>query len=245
MSNQKSVLVTGGSQGIGKAICLSMAKLGYDIHFTYFQEKDLAQKVCKEIEALGRDCFVYRCSFDSQSEVLNLFNEIKNNTQALDALINNAGIAGQASTFEKSDPETWDHVIRVNLLSLFQCTHSALKLIKDGGSIINISSIAADLGSAGDYIWYAASKAGVNAFTKGLASELGPRGIRVNSVMPGLIETKIHEKSGRKDRLQANLNSVPLDRVGQPEEVANCVAFLVSEKASYITGSCIPVTGGR
>ena len=245
MNSSSSVLVTGGSQGIGAEICIQLAQLGHDIHFTFCSQEKKALEVCEKVTKLGVKCFFYQCDFSHSKNIPILFDEIKKNTKKLFGLVNNAGISGPISTFMNSSTETWNQVIQINLLSLFQCTHHALELIDRGGAIVNVSSVAANTGSPGEYTWYAASKAGVNSFTKGLASELGPSGVRVNAVMPGLINTEIHKKSGDKDRLVRKSGSVPLQRVGDPKEVADCVAFLLSEKASYLTGSCIPVSGGR
>ncbi len=239
------VLVTGGSQGIGAEICIQLAHLGHDIHFTYCSQEKKAFEIHKTVTKLGVKCFFYQCDFSYAQNIPVLFKEIEKNTQRLYGLVNNAGISGPISTFLNSSPETWRQVIEINLLSLFQCTHHALQLIDSGGAIVNISSIAADSGSPGEYTWYAASKAGVNSFTKGLATELGPRGVRVNCVLPGLINTTIHKKSGDEGRLARKSGTVPLQRVGDPKEVAACVTFLLSDKASYITGACIPVSGGR
>ena len=241
--NQKTALVTGASRGIGRAIALKLASVGYTVAVNYAGSHDAAAAVKNEIESSGGKAILLQGDVSKPEDVDRIFKKIKEEFGALDVLVNNAGI-NRDSLLIRMKEENWDDVISTDLKSDFLTIKAAAMMMmrKKKGSIINISSVVGVTGNAGQAN-YAAAKAGVIGLTKACAKELAPGHIRVNAGAPGFIETAMTD--GIPDKLRdAMIASIPLGRMGQPEDVAKAVCFLASEEASYITGQVLVVDGG-
>jgi 3-oxoacyl-[acyl-carrier protein] reductase len=242
MSESKVAIVTGSARGIGKAIALKFAKDGYDVVISDILE-DVAKETAKEIEALGQKSLVVVADVSKAEDAARLIDETVKAFGRLDVLVNNAGITRDNLAIRMKENE-WDMVLNINLKGTFLCSQAAAKVMmkKRSGRIVNIASVSGILGTAGQAN-YASSKAGVIALTKALARELGPRNITVNAVAPGFIITEMTEKLPEKVK-EDYLAQIPLKRGGTPEDVANVVAFLASDAASYVTGTTLIVSGG-
>jgi 3-oxoacyl-[acyl-carrier protein] reductase len=239
----KNCLVTGGGRGIGKSIALSLAKSGANVAVTYSRSADAANEVVKEIEALGSKGLAMQADATSLEKAEEVISKIVEDWGSLDVLVNNAGIT-QDNLILRMSEENWDSVITTNLKSIFNYSKAAAKpmMRARGGSIINIGSVVGISGNAGQSN-YSASKAGMIGFTKSYAKELASRNIRANVVAPGYILTEMTEKLDEKV-LDTIKKETPLGRAGNPDEIANVVAFLASDLSSYITGEVIRVDGG-
>ncbi len=240
------VLVTGGSRGIGAAASLALAADGWDVGVNYRTQADEAAQVVKACEERGGRAIAVQADVTEADQIERLFDTVTSELGPIGAVINNAGVVSPAGRVAEYDAERLDRVFRINAISAFLVAGAAVRRMStanggDGGVIVNVSSRAAVLGSAGEYVDYAASKAAVDALTTGLANEVAKEGVRVLGVRPGLIQTDIHEP-GRLDRLGA---TPPLARPGKPEEVAEVIAFLASNRSSYMTGTTVDVSGGR
>ena len=240
------VLVTGGSRGIGAAASLALAADGWAVGVNYRTQADEAAQVVKACENHGSRAIAVQADVTEADQIERLFDTVTAELGPIGAVINNAGVVSPAGRVADYDAERLDRVFRINAISAFLVAGAAVRRMStayggDGGVIVNISSRAAVLGSAGEYVDYAASKAAVDALTTGLANEVAKEGVRVLGVRPGLIQTDIHEP-GRLDRLGA---TPPLARPGKPEEVAEVIAFLASNRSSYMTGTTVDVSGGR
>lgn len=238
-----TALVTGGSRGIGRVIADKLAEAGFDIAICYSGNENAAEETVKLCEEHGVNAIAIKCDVSNETEVAEMFAAVKEKFGPVDVLVNNAGVTKDGLLIRMSEAD-FDKVIDINLKGTFLCTKAAIKdMVKNRhGSIINITSIVGVNGNAGQAN-YAASKAGIIGFTKSVAREYGGKGIIVNAIAPGFIQTAM------TDELPENVKSdylkrIPLNRFGQPEDVANAVEFLASEKASYITGQVIEVTGG-
>ncbi|WP_086013230.1 SDR family oxidoreductase [Serratia sp. M24T3] len=246
----KVALVTGGSRGIGRATAILLAEQGYRVAVNYLNNAQAAQKVVNEITARGSQAIAIQADIADEQQVVAMFTQIARELGPLTALVNNAGILFTQSTIENLTAERINQVMSTNVTGYFLCCREAVKVMSkkhggQGGGIVNVSSAASRLGAPGEYIDYAASKGAVDTLTTGLSLEVAPYGIRVNCVRPGLIYTEIHASGGepdRVDRLKANL---PMQRGGEPQEVAEAIAWLLSDSASYVTGSFIDLAGGR
>lgn len=237
----KAVLVTGASRGIGRAIALELAKDGFDIGVHYYSYSDGANEVVIQIKNMGRDAIALQANLKQENEVKNLVNEFTKQFPSVFGLVNNAGVYNRVE-FDKLTLTEWEDTLRTNLTSTFMVTHELLPHIVKGGRIINIASILAHSGS--NYgAHYATSKAGLLGFTKSLARELNKKGILVNAVAPGAVDTQILAGDSAEKRRQRE-NEIPVGRIGQPEEIGAAVAFLFSEKATYITGETFNINGG-
>ncbi len=242
MGESKVAIVTGSARGIGKAIAMKFAKDGYDVVISDILQ-DVAEQTAKEIEELGQKALVIVADVSKAEDAERLINETVNAFGRLDVLVNNAGITRDNLAIRMKENE-WDMVLNINLKGTFLCSQAAAKYMmkKRTGRIVNIASVSGILGTAGQAN-YASSKAGVIALTKALARELGPRNITVNAVAPGYIITEMTEKLPDKVK-EEYLSQIPLKRGGTPEDVANVVAFLASDAASYVTGTTLIVSGG-
>jgi len=224
---------------------------GYDVAITYRSEREAAEQVLARCRASGAAAVACQGDVALEAEVVRLFDEAEAALGPVSHVVNNAGITGKSSRLDQASTDAIRACIDINVLgALWVAREAARRLPKSrggqGASIVNISSVAAGLGSPNEYVWYAASKGAIDSLTIGMAKELAPEGIRVNAVSPGMTKTEIHERStqdaGRLERLRPN---IPLGRIGEPMEIAEAVLFLMSDHAAYITGANIPVSGGR
>ncbi|ASW45316.1 MULTISPECIES: SDR family oxidoreductase [Gammaproteobacteria] len=243
-------VVTGGSRGIGAAIALKLGGLGYHVVLTYTRDATAAERVIQTIVAAGGKAQAMQLDIACEQQVLTLFNMLDQQGEQLTLLVNNAGITEGFCRLEALTFEQLQRVFQVNVFGAFLCAREAVRRMGysrggHGGSIINVSSRAAQLGGGGEWIHYAATKGAIDSLTHGLAKEVAGDGIRVNAVAPGLIETDLHAAAGKPDRAATLATAVPMERAGQPEEVADCVAWLASSAATYVTGAIVPVAGGR
>jgi len=240
MEGKKVALVTGGSRGIGKSIALEFARAGYDVVFTY--NSTASESVLNELTALGSKAMAVKCDVTSEESVAALFKQLEEKYERLDVLINNAGITNDKLLLRMSF-EDFTKVINTNLNSCFLTTKNAIKVMgRSGGAIVNISSVVGLMGNAGQSN-YSSSKAGMIGLTKSVAREYGGRGIRVNAVAPGFIETDM--TSGLTEDIRKEYQKqIPMKRFGKPEDVAYACIFLASEKAAYITGQVLTIDGG-
>lgn len=243
------VVVTGGSRGIGAATARLLAERGWDVCLSYRAREDEAAAVVADVEAAGRRAVAVRADVVREEDVARLFAAAAD-LGTVTGLVNNAGIVDVYARVEEMTAERIRRMLEVNVLGAFLCARDAVRLLStshggQGGAIVNVSSRASTLGSAGSYVDYAASKAAVDVLTFALAQEVAGDGIRVNGVRPGLIETEIHADTGVPDRITRLAGSVPLGRGGQPEEVAAAIAWLLSDEASYVAGALLDVGGGR
>ena len=240
-------VVTGGSRGIGAATCRRLAEDGHDVVVGYLGDAQAAEDVAEAVRRAGARSVCVRGDVSVEADVERLFTVAEKQLGPVTGLVNNAGVTGPFGRLNDTEPADLRRVVEVNLLGTLLCSRRAAQVMtaRGNGVIVNISSAAATLGSPGDYVHYAATKAAVDTLTLGLARELGPAGIRVNAVAPGVIDTEIHGRSGDPDRAERLAASIPLRRAGQPEEVAAAIAWLMSPDASYATGTVVRVSGGR
>jgi NAD(P)-dependent dehydrogenase (short-subunit alcohol dehydrogenase family) len=246
----KVLLVTGGSAGIGAATVRLAAARGYRVAFSYRSSAAMAEALVADIARTGGVARAFKADAADEAETVALFAAVDREFGPVDALVNNAGIIGPPGTLETITSETMDDVMGINVRGVFINTREAIKRMATdrggkGGAIVTVSSIASRLGGPNDWVHYASSKGAVDSFTIGAAKELAPRGIRVNAVHPGLIDTEIHAKAGVGERLERLGATVPIGRVGTADEVANVILFLLSDEASYVVGAMVQVSGGR
>lgn len=243
MADCKVALITGANSGIGKVIALQLAKEGYDILLNYVFGEDAANEVKAEIESIGTRCELLHADVSDFTAVEEMMKKAFGVFGRIDVLVNNAGITRDNLILRMTEEE-FDSVINVNLKGTFNCCkHIARKMLKQReGKIINIASIIGEMGNAGQ-VNYGASKAGVIGLTKTLAKEFATRNINVNAITPGFIETAMTDRIPEKER-NAMIDAIPLGALGQPQDIANLVAFLASDKANYITGQIIGLNGG-
>jgi NAD(P)-dependent dehydrogenase (short-subunit alcohol dehydrogenase family) len=246
----KTILITGGSRGIGAACALLAAARGYRVCINYRADAGAAARVVHAIEAAGGTACALQADIAEESEVMRMFAELDARCGPLDGLVNNAGILARQSRVEDMDAARINRLFATNVTGSFLCAREAVLRMSTkrggrGGAIVNVSSRAAVLGSAGEYVDYAASKAALGVLTIGLSKEVAAEGIRVNGVRPGLIATEMHASGGEPGRVERLKTSVPMGRGGEAEEVARAVLWLLSDEATYTTGSFIDVSGGR
>lgn len=243
----KNLLITGGSQGIGKATALEAAKKGMFIGINYNSNDKAAEETLSEVKELDGEGVILKCDVSNHSAVKDMFENFVDNAGSLDGVFNNAGTTGPVSKIHELDPKDFKSLIDTNVIGAFNVAQESSKIMikQKMGNIVNMTSIAADIGGAGELVHYAMSKGAIDSLTYGMAKELGVYGIRVNAVAPGLIATDIHEKAGDASRVERLMPSVPLGRVGLAKEVADTVMWLLSEKSSYVCGTIIRISGGR
>lgn len=240
-------IVTGGSRGIGAATCVRLAADGHDVVVGYVSDADAAERTASAVRETGARCVTVRVDTSDETDVERLFATAEELLGPVTGLVNNAGVTGPLGRLADADPADLRRVLEVNVLGTLLCSRRAARSMAalGGGVIVNVSSAAATLGSPGEFVHYAASKAAVDALTTGLAKELGADGIRVNAVAPGMIDTEMHAAMGAPDRAERAAPSIPLGRVGRAEEIAAAIAWLMSDDASYATGAVLRVSGGR
>jgi NAD(P)-dependent dehydrogenase (short-subunit alcohol dehydrogenase family) len=250
MAAARTLLITGGSRGIGAATARLAAKAGYDVALTYASNAAAAKAVVADIESLGRRAIALQCDTGIPEEIERAFTTFDGSFGRLDAFFNNAGILRTAGRFVDIPVSQLSQVIAVNVTGAFVAAQAAVRRMSTrlggkGGAIVNMSSVAVKLGGAFEATDYAYSKAPMDTLTIGLAKELAGEGVRVNAVRPGLIYTDIHDSTGIAGRVDKYKELVPMKRGGSPDEVAAAVLWLLSDEASYITGVLVDVAGGR
>jgi len=239
MENKKTAIVTGAGVGIGRGMALALAEEGYNIVVADINQ-ETCQKVADEVAGIGVKSLAVKCDVSSSADVAKLFGKTREVFGQVDVLVNNAGIYPFVS-FENMGEADWDKVMSINLKSIFLCSKEAFGVMPEGGRIINISSIASLVGFSG-LVHYCASKGGVNGMVRALALEMAPKKITVNVVAPGAIQTPGAQMA--EEAQKQMVAAIPLARIGLPEDIANAVVFLASEKSGYITGQVIVVDGG-
>ncbi|MFE9097505.1 SDR family oxidoreductase [Streptomyces sp. NPDC007264] len=240
-------VVTGGGRGIGAATCVRLAADGHDVALGYVRDGEAAERTAAAVRAAGARCVTVRVDTSEEADVDRLFVTAADALGPVTGLVNNAGVTGPLGRLADADPADLRRVVEVNLLGTLLCSRRAAREMsaRGGGVIVNVSSAAATLGSPGEYVHYAATKAAVDALTLGLSKELGPEGIRVNAVAPGVIDTDIHREMGDPGRPERVAGTTPLRRAGRAEEIAAAIAWLMSPESSYTTGAVLRVAGGR
>lgn len=245
----KVAIVTGSSRGIGAETAKLLAKNGYAVCVNYITNAEAAKRVENEILAEGGQCIVVRADASSGADVERLFSTVDAELGRVSVLVNNAAILMKQCRLEDISEERFTEVLRQNVLSCFLCSKEAIKRMStkyggEGGTIVNVSSGASKSGSPNEYIDYAASKGAVDTLTRGLALEVAAEGIRVNGIRPGFIYTEMHAAGGEPDRVDRLKSKVPLQRGGQPREIAEAILWLATDRSSFVTGSFIDITGG-
>src|SRR5215470_16592211 len=245
-----TLVVTGASRGIGAAISSLAGARGYAVAVNFSADEAGAASVVESITGAGGRAVAVQGDIAGESSVMRLFETAERELGPITGLVNNAGITGRLSRVENMDAADIARVLAVNVTGSFLCAREAVRRMStkrggEGGSIVNLSSRASQIGGAGEWVHYAASKGAIDTFTIGLAREVADEGIRVNAVSPGLIETDIHTPAGGAARLERMAPLLPMRRAGTPGEVATTVVWLLSAEASYITGAIVPVSGGR
>jgi NAD(P)-dependent dehydrogenase (short-subunit alcohol dehydrogenase family) len=245
----KVVIVTGGSRGIGAEVAKLSGAAGYTVIVNYVGNEKAANQIVSEIEATGGKAFVVQGDVQFENNVFKIFEFAKSKGE-IAGLVNNAGVVDKAARLDEMTLDRFNRMFAINITGAFLCAREAVKVMSrryggNGGCIVNITSAAAKLGAAGQYVDYAAAKGAIDTMTVGLAREVAEENIRVNAVRPGIIDTDIHASGGEPDRAQELKHVVPMKRPGQAIEVAKAVMWLLSDDSSYSTGAIIDVSGGR
>jgi len=243
------MLITGGGRGIGAATARLAAQRGYAVCVNYLRNRDAAERLVGEIEKSGGRAKAVAGDVAREADVIRMFDEAQK-LGSLAVLVNNAGVLERQTRLDDMEAARFERVFATNITGAFLCAREAVRRMSTrhggkGGAIVNVSSMASRLGSPGEYVDYAASKGAIDALTIGLAKEVAAEGIRVNAVRPGVIYTEIHASGGEPGRVDRVKSAVPMQRGGQPEEVARAILWLASGEASYSTGTFIDVSGGR
>ncbi|BET42432.1 SDR family oxidoreductase [Atlantibacter hermannii] len=246
----KIALITGASRGIGNATAQLLAQQGMRVVVNYLRDKQAAQAVVETINIAGGTAMAWQADVSDERQVVDMFTAIDDAWGPVAVLVNNAGILSTQCRVEDLTAERINRVLTTNVTGYFLCCREAVKRMSHqhggaGGAIVNVSSAASRLGAPGEYVDYAASKGAVDSLTIGLSLEVAAQGIRVNGVRPGFIYTEMHASGGEPGRVDRVASAIPMQRGGQPEEVAQAIAWLVSDSASYVTGSFIDLAGGK
>jgi len=249
MQTEKVVIITVASRGIGAATAKLFAQKGYGVCINFLNDDVAAEQLKNEILEYTAKCITVKADVSNSSEVQRLFDTVDNELGRLSVLVNNVGILKAQCRFDEIDEQRFSQVMTTNVMSCFLCSKQAVKRMSSkyggiGGAIVNVSSGAAKSGSPNEYVDYAASKGAIDSLTKGLAMEVATEGIRVNAVRPGLINTDIHTAGGEPNRIERLKSNIPMQRGGEPTEVAEAIYWLASEKSSFATGGFIDIAGG-
>lgn len=248
--SDRTLIVTGGGRGIGAATAKLASARGYRVCVNYLQNDEAALQVVSEIERGGGRAVPFQADVGVEAQVAALFGETVEKLGPIHALVNNAGTLETQMRFDAMPPQRIERIFRTNVFGTMVCSREAVRRMSRrfggaGGAIVNVSSLAAQTGAPGEYVDYAAAKGAVESFTVGLAREVALEGVRVNGVRPGFIRTEIHAKGGEPERVDRVQSSVPMQRGGEPDEVAAAILWLLSDEASYVTGAFVDVSGGR
>ena len=244
------LLITGGSRGIGAATARIAASRGYAVGVNYRANAEAAETVVRGIRAAGGTAEAIQGDVAVEADILRMFDESDRRLGPLDAFVNNAGVVDMKARFEDISAARLQRMFAINVIGAMLCAQAAVRRLSTahggrGGAIVNVSSVASRIGSNGEYVDYAASKAAIDTFTLGLAKEVVGEGIRVNAVRPGIVRTEIHASGGQPDRLERIAPLVPMLRPGEPDEIAHAILWLLSDEVSYVTGVCLDAAGGR
>lgn len=244
------LVVTGAGRGIGAACAIEGARRGYAVCVNYLRNQSAAMQVVGAIHAAGGTAIAVQADVSQEDDVVRLFRTVDRELGIVSALVNNAGVLERQARLDEMDAARWQRILTANVVSAFLCAKEAVRRMSirhggTGGAIVNISSVAARLGAPNEYIDYAASKGAIDAMTLGLSKEVAAEGIRVNAVRPGIIHTEIHASGGEPGRVDRLKDSLPMKRGGRPEEVAQAALWLLSDEASYATGTFLDLAGGR
>ena len=247
---RKTILITGASRGIGRAAALLAGRRGWSVGVNYVRDEESAQKVVREIQRSGGRAAALHGDVAFEADVIEMFEGAVRALGPLDGIVVNAGVVAPGARLADMSVERMRRVFDINILGAYLCAREAARRLSKsrggaGGSIVLISSAASRIGGAGEYVDYAGSKGAIDTLTLGLSKELGPEGVRVNAIRPGLIETDIHASGGAPDRAWRLGQTAPLGRPGLPDEVGEAIVWLLSDAASYTTGAILDVTGGR
>lgn len=246
----RNVLITGGGRGIGAATARLAAERGWAVAVNYVGNSLAADEVVRAIRAAGGTAVAVQADVSDEAQVLRLFEQVDARLGRLDALVNNAGVVDRAQRVDEISAARMHRMFSINTIGSMLCAREAVRRMStrhggQGGAIVNVTSVAARLGSAGQYVDYAASKAAIDTFTVGLAQEVVTEGVRVNAVRPGIIDTDIHASGGQPDRAWRLAPGIPMQRPGTAEEIARSIVFLMGEESSYTTGAILEVAGGK